>query len=43
MFNFAGILDDPKRGRMLPTNFEDSVILKANSIFIRNKAKEDKK
>lgn len=33
MFNFAGLLDHPKRGRILPVNFEKNVILKANSAF----------
>lgn len=37
MFNFAGILDDPKRGRILPSNFENNVVLKANSVFGRKK------
>lgn len=31
MFNFAGILDNPKRCRTLPTNFENNVVIKANS------------
>lgn len=35
MFNFAGILDDPKRGRILPVNFEKNVVLKANNVFGR--------
>lgn len=33
MFNFAGILDHPKRGRILPSTFEKNIILKANSVF----------
>lgn len=37
MFNFAGILDNPKRGRTLPTNFENNILLKANDVFGRDK------
>lgn len=37
MFNFAGLLNHPNRGRILPTNFEDNVLLKANSVFRRQK------
>lgn len=37
MFNFAGILDNPKRGRILPSNFENNVVLKANSAFSQQK------
>lgn len=33
MFNFAGLLDHPKRTRILPDNFEYNVIIKANSAF----------
>lgn len=36
MFNFAGMLDDPKRGRILPENFEMNVLLKVNSVFDRD-------
>lgn len=35
MFNFAGILDDPKRNRIMPPTFEKNV-LKANNVFERN-------
>lgn len=35
MFSFATLLDDPNRGRILPANFEASVLIKANSVFMR--------
>lgn len=35
LFNFAGLLDHPNRGKILPSNFEDSVLIKANSVYDR--------
>lgn len=37
MFNFAGMLDDPKRNRILPTNFEKSILIKSNAVYARDK------
>lgn len=36
MFNFAGLLDHPNRGRILPTNFENNVVVKANAVYARS-------
>lgn len=32
-FNYAGILDNPKRGRIVPETFTNSVIIKGNQAF----------
>lgn len=36
IFNFAGILNNPKRGSIVPDNFEICVVMKGNEIFKRN-------
>lgn len=41
MFNFAGILDHPNRGRVLPTNFENNILLKANHVHGRGRRDEE--
>lgn len=33
MFSFATMLNDPRRRKMLPENFESSVLMKANATF----------
>lgn len=35
-FNFAGMMNNPKRGRTIPKNFENSVVLKGNQTFKKN-------
>lgn len=38
MFNFCGILDHPKRCRIMPKTFEDNIVIKANAVFTRENA-----
>lgn len=41
-FNYAGMINNPKRGRMSPRNFETSVVLKGNQVFKENELKKSK-
>lgn len=40
IFNYAGIINNPKRGAIVPKNFENSVVLKGNQVF-RSREQED--
>lgn len=42
IFNYAGMINNPKRGAIVPSNFEKSVILKGNQVFKSREQKKDK-
>lgn len=41
VFNFAGILNHPKRSRTTPENFNMSVVIKGNKVFQKSEAQRD--